>query len=367
MMLVHHKAAKILSPMGIWLPFICIFICTQIPEAGYANTLTDQELHGYEQWLHSLENSIAGRIKADRAENYPLYPFGFPRMDATETPPYRYLSISRALGQMEKGSSDETSARGRGAFAALAMARNYRNLTEYESALVWYQEASHKDTNLAYNSEINREALATAVALDDSFRVVHSLINTLGTSNLIGREGEIVLAFRYLLVHGDNKNLSLLVQKVSRLENSMSSRVRFWQAYSFSFLKEWSHSLTEVRRLVSSGSLSHGLSEQERSWVLTALPDLLVMSGENSAAADLYRLLAKSDLESLRTWGEFQLASLNFLNANYLSAYLGFQRVCESQAAVIWQRHACELANLAERMHEIKSEGSPYGAAVYYK
>jgi hypothetical protein len=147
----------------------------------------------------------------------------------------------------------------------------------------------------------------------------------------------------------------------------MSSRVRFWQAYSFAFLEEWPNALTEVRRLVSSGSLSHGLSEQERTWVLTALPDLMVMLGEYSSADELYRLLAKSDLESLRTWGDFQLASLNFLNANYLSAYLGFQRVCESQAAVLWQQHACELANLAERMNEIKSEGTPYGAAVYYK
>jgi len=348
---------------AVWLVYFSLLQ----PVVGLAQVLSETERLGYEQWLHSLERSINGRTKANRSENFPLFPFGTPGVESRADIPYRRLTISRALNEMELVFSDAAVWHKRGAFGAIAMARNYRNLTEYEQALSWYERAADLDSERSYAAEISREILATAIALEDSLRVTHNLINTLGASNPTGREEEIVLSFRYLLVHQDDRNLALLIQKVSGLEQAMSARARFWLAYALVQQQERSTALAELCNLISSGSLSHGLSEQQRAWVLTTLPDLLVMQDRCAEAGDLYEQLAACELEPLRSWGIFQLGNLNLLSGHYLRAQMAFKRLCQNQTPSQWQKQACDLAVMAEKLGQIKAEAEPYGAAAHYE
>jgi len=334
---------------------------------GQDRTLSAEQILGFEQWLHSLEKSITGRARAEQPENHPLYPFGIPMTEVTSDTPFRRLTISRALGDLEAEVEREGTWRKRGSFGAMAMARNYRNLTEFENALLWYSRAAELDTNGDYAADISSETLATAIALNDSLRIAHSLINTLGASNPAGREIEIVLTFRHLLATRDERNLSLLVQKVTRLEHSMSNRVRYWLTFSQVFLGDHAAALEQAAKLVGGGGLSHGLSEQQRAWVLAALPDLLVLQNHYNDAGDLYRSLADSDLEPLRSWGTFQLGNLNLMTGRYLSAHSAFSRLCESQTTSTWREEACDLAAMAESLSQIKLEAEPYGAASRYE
>jgi hypothetical protein len=356
---------NILACLSITL--VCSLGGLAVSKASRAQTLSEAEILGFEQWLHSLEKSITGRAKVDQPENNPLFPFGIPRTEVTTDTPFRKLTISRALGDLEADLVRAGTWRKRGAFGAMAMARNYRNLTEYENALLWYQRAAELDTGGAYASDISSETLATAIALDDSLRIAHNLINTLGASDPKQREDEIVLTFRRLLGERDDRNLALLVQKVMRLDHSMSSRVRYWQAFAQAHLAQHTAAREELSKLVSGGGLSHGLSEQQRAWVLVALPDLLVQENRHTDAEHLYRLLAESDLEPLRSWGFFQLGNLNLLAGHFLKAHTTFTRLCESQTTSTWRQEACDLASLAEQLSQIKLEAEPYGAAARYE
>ncbi len=348
---------------AVWL----VYLSPLQPSVGLAEVGSEAERLGYEQWLHSLEKSINGRTKANRTENYPLFPFGTPGVETSVDVPFRQLTISRALNEMEVAFSQASVWCSRGAFGAIAMARNYRNLTEYEQALRWYERAADLDSHGTYTAEVSQEALATAIALEDSLLITHNLINTLGASDPTSREEEIVLSFRYLLVHQEVKNLGLLIQKVSGLEHSMSARVRFWLAYALAQQQNRDAALAELCKLVGSGSLSHGLSEQQRAWVLTALPDLLVMQERYAEAGDLYEQLAASELEPLRSWGIFQLGSLNLLSGHYLRAQTAFSRLCENPTPSYWQKQACDLAVMAEKLGQVKAEAEPYGAAAHYE
>ena len=81
---------------------------------------------------------------------------------------------------------------------------------------------------------------------------------------------------------------------------------------------------------------------------------------------ELYRVLAACSIPYLDTWGDYQVANLDFLAFRYLRASQGFESVCEGKRTGPFQDQACGMADLARELHRIQAEGEPYGAAAYY-
>ena len=339
------------------------------PVAGAGETvrgLDSAEADGYLQWLHSLEQTVAGRKAADQQESNLLYPFDVPGWMPDKVRPYRHLAISKAVTDLEGEFSAEDRRRNLSALIALSTARNYVNLSEYDSALVWFDIAAQRDSSGNFRREIGREQLAAAAAAADSAEVAQLLTNTLGTPELVGREAELILAYRWLLAENDGLGVDLLIKKVDSQQAVLSDRLRFWHAYALNWRVERRASLDHLRKLIRSGGLSRDLSEGQRAWVLLAIPDLLFLQGNTAAAADLYRSLVDSQIDELRVWGRYQVANIDFLAGRYLRASQGFKEVCDATRLGSWQDQACAMADVAGEMERIRAEGEAYGAAVFY-
>lgn len=334
--------------------------------AAWSAGLNSTESDGYLQWMHSLEKAMQSRSDTGLEEGNLLYPFDLPGWQGEETRPYRHLSISKAVNELERewllrGESSTNSS-----LVALANARNYVNLSEFDSALVWFETASNLDKSKNFTREISRERLAAAAANRDSLAVLTSITNAIGSSSITGHETEYILALRWLLIHQDSETMDLVIKKINSDSSVLTSRLRFWVAFSLAWRENRTESLDHLRILVCSGGLSRDLTEKQRAWVLFAIPDILFLEGDSSSAKSLYDLLKNSSLPELSTWGRFQIANLDFLGGRYLRASEGFKRVCDAKRLGSWQDQACEMANVAREIERIKSEGEPYGAGSFY-
>jgi len=328
--------------------------------------LTGVEADGYLQWLHSLEKSIEGRQALDQDEGNLLYPFDLPGWTEAETRPYRHLAISKAVTELETQWRSPARSHELTALAALSNARNYVNLSEYDSALVWYEIAGGLDTVGTFRRELGRESLAAAAAAGDSLNVAKLLTNTMGLAELTGREGELIVAYRWLLTQRDSDGLDLLIQKTAAWKTVLTDRLCFWHAYALAWRQRQPEARTHLRQLIRSGGLSRDLTESQRAWVLAAMPDLLFLAGDHAGARELYEILSRCSIASLAGWGQYQVANLDFLAARYLSAANGFTAVCRGKRMGSWQDHACSMVDIAEELERIRSEGEPYGAAAFY-
>ncbi|MCB1183251.1 hypothetical protein KDM41_07445 [bacterium] len=334
--------------------------------------LSGAERDGFLQWLHSLETAVAAREEAELPEAAPLYPFDTPAWDLSDPRPYRHLSISKAVTELEaevnaRGGAGRVGGNLSSTLMALANARNYVNLSEYDSALVWYRVAAEIDSTGSFRHEIAREGLACAASANDSLAMAALMTNTLGTDDLTGRQDELVLAYRWLLTARDTDSVEHLVDKIEAHREVVTPRLRFWHAYALGWLGRPSASLAELRVLVRDGGLSHGLSEHQRGWVLSALADDYFLLGDSDTARGLYRALADCAVGRLRMWGKNQLAGLDFIEHRYLSAGAGFEEVCEGTRFGAWQDQACAMVEIAREMERIKGEGEPYGVAQFYR
>lgn len=328
--------------------------------------LDNQEADGYLQWLHSLEQAVKAREKAGAREGSHLFPFDQPGWENQEPRPYRHLAISKAIMELEaqwqlRGESRESSA-----LVALAHARNYNNLSEFDSAMVWYQAAAKLDTLRLFHREIGREQFAATTVAGDSLAIIQLVTNTIGAADLTGRDRELVLVYRWLLTQRDSKTLELLLTKVEAQPEIMTDQMLFWHAYSQAWLEMKAASLVNLRELVKSGGLSKDLNESQRTWVLLAIPDLMFLMGAADHSRVLYETLTESNISILQTWSRYQVANLDFLEARYAKAASGFDDVCEAREAGSWQAQACEMANMARELERIRTEGEPYGAAQFY-
>lgn len=328
--------------------------------------LTPAESDGYLQWLHSLEKAVTVRLESDLPEANLLFPFDLEAWDLDDPRPYRHLSISKAVTELEAQWNNRGNGNINSALMALANARNYVNLSEYDSALVWYNVAAQLDSNGSFRREIAREGLACATSANDSLAIAQLMTNTLGSSDLEGRADELILAFRWLLTEQDSESLAHLIQKINAHPSVQEPRLEFWQAYSLSWLGRPEESLVHLRQLVQTGGLSHALSESQRSWVLVGMANTYFLLGDTNTARDLYKTLSSSRVQELRMWGTYQIAGLDFIDNNYLRAGNGFQEVCESTRFGSWQDQACAMKDIAVELERIKSEGEPYGVADYY-
>jgi len=351
----------------IWLVGLTVLAALGgLTQAAGDSGLTKTEADGYLQWFHSLENVYQARQEAQVVEGNLLYPFDMPGWEGDPNRPYRHLSISKALTQLESQWALEGRQKVGSALVALSNARNYTNLSEYDSALVWYQVAASLDTAGHFRREIGRESLAAATAGRDSLGMARHLTNTLGTVDIIGREGEIILAYRWSLINQDIETVDHLIQLVEAQQANLTDRLRFWHAYALNWRAQRSLCLTHLKVLLQSGGLSRDLSETQRAWVLVAVPDLFFLAGNQYTAAEFYTVIKRSEIGRLRSWGEFQLANIDFLNGRYASANAGFSKVSDGKRYGSWQDSAREMVDIATELERIRKEGEPYGTASFF-
>jgi hypothetical protein len=357
---IQRQIEAILPLLAVWVVFLVAFA----PATTLAGEMSDPERRGYEQWLHSLEQTVLAQQEAETLEMPPLYPSGTLYRQATEPSPHRYLAIGRALAKMEEAQRLPEAGRRVTTFHALGMARSYARLCEYDSALTWYERAAHHDTLEAYADVIARESLASAIGQADSLRIVQGLLNTVGTSELADHEEELVLAYRFLLSQDDESNLRLLAQKVARLDDNMNATLSYWHAFALTSLREWREALPNLLRLVAQGGLSCGLTVSQRTWVAKKIPDLLFLLDSADMAAPLYARLAASPWPPVRLWGEYQLANLAFLDRRYGQAWVAFKNQCEGQEDIAWREDACLMKELAAKLSGLPQEGGVDGATA---
>jgi tetratricopeptide (TPR) repeat protein len=316
------------------------------------------------RWFDALEQA-SGTAAA------PLYPLDRPAEAPRAAAPYRQLAIAKAVTQLERAAPDaERAPEGHGAatspLLALANARNYLHLSEYDQALAWYAHVGALDREGHFRRETGREALAAAICARDTLAAGRALGATMAAADLAGREAEFVLAMRWLLGRGDATTLSWFVDRAAAPEFAPDVRVAFWRAYSLSWLERRGEALAELDRLLALGGRESVLGPRERGWVLTAWTDLTLLRGDRLEAERRYRQLATSGTPALRDWGRLQAASLAFLGNRYGEAAAGFREICQAETKGAWTEHACAMADMAGRLERLLNEGERYGAAAHY-
>lgn len=316
------------------------------------------------RWFDALERSSG-------APASPLFPLDGPAEPPRSATPYRHLAIAKAVTQRERAeeaAGGDAEARGAASspLLALANARNYLHLSEYDQALSWYAHAGALDREGHFRRETGREALAAAICARDTVAAGRALAATMAAADLAGREAEFVLAMRWLLGRGDATTLSWFVDRASAPEFAADVRVAFWRAYSLSWLERRAEALAELDRLLALGGRENVLGPRERGWVLTAWTDLTLLRGDRLEAERRYRQLATSGTPALRDWGRLQAAALAFLGNRYGEAAAGFREICQAETKGAWTEHACAMADMAGRLERLLNEGERYGAAAHY-
>jgi tetratricopeptide (TPR) repeat protein len=349
-------------------------------DADFAAAGTDSSTGGWTRWLLALESAVTTREAAKHPEANLLYPLDVSAGAEAPAQPYRHLAIAKAVGELENSVARRGSGHGSGGgdsgdsgdghgsdgspLLALANARNYLNLSEYDQALEWYRQAAVRDGDGLFRREIGRETLMAAICARDTAAAGLAVAATLAAPEYDGRTNEIVLAFRWLLNLQDGATLGWLLQRTAAPEVAGDERIAFWRAYALSWLDRRDECLTELRGLLALGGSGRSLNEREQGWVLTATADLLLLAGARDEAEAHYVRLAESPVPNLRMWGRLQSAGLAFLAHRYRDAGVGFRAVCESDGQGTWGAHACAMADIAGQLEKLLPEGERYGAAA---
>jgi hypothetical protein len=351
------------------LSIIVVGLFLTLASSVFAAGLTPEQRDGYLVWLHSLEETVALRQASGQPEPAYLYPLGIldaaAPVDSSASADLR--TVASVLDELESRPRLLQEGAGRTALSALTRARNYRHIAEYDSALSWYGKAAQRDGVGEFVTEIGLETMATAVAAGDSVTVAWHLLDVFGSRDLPAHQDELVLGYRFLVARSDSTNLDLLVREIAAHPDLIQGRIAFWQGFAQSWLQRWPESLATLQGLVSGGGLSHGLDEAQRAWVLMAIPDLMVLTGEQQAAVELYRAVAESRLETAADYASCQAAVLDFLAGRFLVAGTAFERLCNQTAEMPWRGYACDMARLSDEMERLRSEGEDHGAAAVYQ
>jgi len=328
--------------------------------------MTQVEQDGYLQWLHSLEQEVALRTEKGIDESFKLFPFATDKVTLGDTAPYRHLTIAKALAVLEDQFQDPRQAADLSSLVALANARNYVNLTEYDSALIWFDVAALKDTIGDFRTELGLETMATAIAAGDSLRMAGEVGRLVAGGFRSVPEDEIILALRWCLVDGDKTQLASLADSLVATGRETAPAVRFWAARAFNRLDRPNPMYAQLTLLVQNGGLSLGLTENQRGWVLTTLADASYRLGLAPQARRLYSTLTESPLENLNLWATYQLAGMDLAQGDFLAAATGYGTVCRAKLKTSWHAQACAMAKVASEIESIRREGEPYGTSRFY-
>ncbi len=329
--------------------------------------LSAEEQDGFLQWLHSLEQEVAARQEKGLVEIHPLFPFEHDLVTVDSVTPYRHLTIAKALGVLEQQFQDPRQAENLSALVALANGRNYVNLTEYDSALVWFDVAAAKDTVGDFQGELRRESLAAAIAAEDSLRLAQRITEMTTPGADLTVPGEFTLALRWCLVNGDEGQLGDMADTLWAVRDSLPQQQVYWLARALHQLKRTDQLYSQLRVLILNGGLSLGLTETQRAWVLTTIADVSYLLGQDKQARKLFSTLLESPLPDLQLWATYQLAGLDLVAGDYLAAETGYGTVCRAKALGSWQARACAMEKATEEMARIRREGEPYGISHFYK
>ena len=68
----------------------------------------------------------------------------------------------------------------------------------------------------------------------------------------LGRQEELVLAYRWLLTERDTDSLSHLVRKINSNSQILEPRLLYWQAYALNWMGRGEESLVHLRQLLGS-------------------------------------------------------------------------------------------------------------------
>ncbi|HOX26449.1 MAG TPA: hypothetical protein PLL30_07685 [Candidatus Krumholzibacteria bacterium] len=333
------------------------------PRAGAS--LTADQVNDYLVWLHSLESTLAARAATGQAEHRSLFPAGLATAAADTTQGPDLAAVVAALEEVEGRPRVLQEPASRQPLHALGRARSYASIAEFDSALVWYDEALRRDTTGEYADEFGREAMAAAIAAGDSVAVTRRFLRVLGGRDLAAHAAELELAYRYFVSRGDATNLDLLVRSAATQPDALRGRLAYWQAFALSWLGRHAESLEALAALLVSDGVSFGLDEAQRAWVLVAVPDLLLLSGDSESAETLYRALAASSVPGAADWAACQVAAIEFLAGRFLAAGTAFERLCQQTADLEWREYACKMAALSGEMERLRDEGELHGAAAY--
>jgi hypothetical protein len=272
------------------------------------------------------------------------------------------LDSSRAAAELDSQrplGSGSSSPRGE---AALAAARDYRNLGEYETALPWCDRvlAAGGDTTAA-----RREALAAAVALADSSLVVRLALASGACERPEAWVPELAAAYRCLLACGARQNLARLDRRLAEAASPLPPALRYWRAVARAQVRDWGGAAQELALLVTApGEAAAELTPAQRFRVATALPDLLFLADCRGAAATLYATLAGGVLEAAQPWGQYQTANLDLLAGRLDAAGAAYRRLCARPETWSWKARACALAALADTMTTVLERDGRNGADV---
>jgi len=333
-----------------------------------AASLTEAQRDSYLVWLHSLEETLETRQAAGLDEQPLLYPMGAMASGPSDSLTSGTLHrVALALNELESRPRLLQEPSGRTALSALNRARNYFHVAEYDSAMAWYSLAAQRDTANVFRQELGLETMVTAVASGDSTAVTREVLATLGRRDIQGCREQLILATRFLVARGDTVNLRVLVQGINQDPAAITGALSYWQAFALCRLGRWIESLAILQDLVAQGGLSYGLGESQRAWVLVAIPDLLVLTGQQNEADPLYRAVAQSTIPGAADWSRCQVGVLDFLAGRYLESGTAFERLCDRPGNFVWRPYACRMAELSDEMERLRTEGNDHGAAAVYQ
>jgi hypothetical protein len=338
-----------------------------IPTVSGGAEFTEQQQQAYLIWLHSLEAELATREASGMPETLPLYPdAGREQQRVTDED---LLEVARALTELESKPRLLQEPPGRSPLHALNRARSHAHVAAHDSALVWYVEAVQRDTTGERTGDIGPEIMAAAIAAGDGELVrqrLHAALGSVGPSGPIA-EIEVELACRFLLARADTVGLQSLVFTLGQHPHLRVGRLAYWQAFVRSWLGHWPQSFAMLTGLLGGDGRTHGLDTAQRAWVLTAIPDQLLLLGDRETAHGLYRALAASSIPEAATWAACQVAALDFLDGRYLAAGNAFEQLCSRADNTTWRRYACDMARLSDELERLRSEGAPHGTAAIYQ
>jgi hypothetical protein len=333
---------RIAGPL-VWIAFLSVM---PAGTARAADGLTPMSILGYGCWVQDLAAAAADSVPSR------LYPLGLSTHEAlAQGNPARLAALSRELRTREHALTDvwddssfKTEA------SALAAARAYRDVGQYELALHWYAIAQQAAGQALPVGPLAHEMFATAVLSGDSLRIDERCRDLLAAGDLSANEGAAIVAYRHFLVCNDRTGLRRLLAQASSRPERLTPALLFWQSYCLVAEGRHTESVPLLLRLVSGAQNTEDLEGWQRVWVARALPDGLYMADRGGAAAILYGMLAIQAAGEAPLWASYQLANFALRDGDFAGAADLYRRSAGAAPVAPWQLRAVALAGTADQL-----------------